>query len=1143
MQLRVAIVCVLVYLLLSEEENKRQMMSALESSVKSRLANFAQSKGGKRTRARKPSSSSSASEDCLLTALKETGATISLDEEVLDFMRGRFLPSWGASTSSQVVMLRNDLPKDKLREDPNVVNVRRTVASVQKPNRNSAWDHLTSISIADLRLFQTMRGMRLECTVVGSPDHIVGINTVIEDAAGSAVLCGIYNLPGVSNQATANQALPEGSTVIIAEPFLKIMADGQRGIRVDNPAEIDIFMPGERPVVRKEGSIAARDAQEASKMFDSLTGGKKSKIEQDLLEDYCKPGHRVRVFGLTSKKGLTLNGKFGVVAAEQDEDDLERVTVELETDSGKPELVKVRPCNMETAKEADLEEILRAKKEANEAFARGELNKAIDGYNGVVKALCSYKTSQAVQELTKCVCNRALCFLKLEEWDAAKVDSQSVLEREPTNAKAHFRLASAVFRKGNVESQDEIHQAATHICHAIALAQTREAAMTELLDAVAKKSAKPVVEANQVIAVGNASELHNALGHDRNKFIVLKPGDYTAEMPFSPLHDVTLVGLGVHQVRFLKKGSHVLQVLGARAHVFNVMVIDSPQASHGYGCFGVGAAGWLKLSNCMIQDCCEVGVIMGEGGRCIIEDCQFRRLGRQAVEVREMGQVEIRRSQFLRVWQGVSAYGGARSVVMEDVLIEGSFNEGVMACGELKTDETRKLDKLSKAKAQETVMPGWRQREQARKMGQQTSMFASAMAESMDWNGRLVLSMLNCTITQSQGLGCSIDNGCAAHLTACTFQKASTNITSRFAGTGVLIKGGSDVTVNRCRFLKNEIGLNVGFNYGGDVLVEDSVFASNLFKDLIEEGQVAEIQQAQKLLTGSPANLAKLQKTIDMHQKAGAWSAPIRTARNQFLSKSARVPEIHELRSSTPTQIGQPLPQKLAWEAAARGSYTLATACLCGFSCTELGNSPECSQLGFGNHIDFPPFMCLPCSETLRVKQDDVNAQFYFRDEYQRTRSRHWCLLGTITSVGVPRTADAYSFMAFRGAEAAKSVKLKTRFADSEPDVEVLLMLDEPLAYQSSAIQSGYTLAILYPEASDVDIRQGTGQVTVTDNSLAYAFAAPLEEVMAQSFEDEPTCGNCGILASETRSWPAKTHRLHRMAYMARVLICIYWYK
>jgi hypothetical protein len=104
------------------------------------------------------------------------------------------------------------------------------------------------------------------------------------------------------------------------------------------------------------------------------------------------------------------------------------------------------------------------------------------------------------------------------------------------------------------------------------------------------------------------------------------------------------------------------------------------------------------------------------------------------------------------------------------------------------------------------------------------------------------------------------------------------------------------------------------------------------------------------------------------------------------------------------------------------------------------------------------------------------------------------------------------------GADAAKSIKLRTKFADQSAevcDVEVLLLSDEPLVPGSSKIEAGSTLAILYAEANDVDITSGTGQVLVKKNSLVYSFGASLENVVAQGFNcssvgEAAACGGCG---------------------------------
>ena len=494
---------------------------------------------------------------------------------------------------------------------------------------------------------------------------------------------------------------------------------------------------------------------------------------------------------------------------------------------------------------------------------------------------------------------------------------------------------------------------------------------------------------------------------------VLRPGDYQcpALVPHEVTHDLTIVGLG--QVTFLKDHTHVLSVCSARLHLSNVRVTDGGKYDLGFAAFCVdGSTGWLTLSRCIVEDTCEVGIIAAAEGRCTIEDCQFRRIGRQAVEVREMGQVEIRRSQFSQAWQGVCAYAGARSVVMEDVLIENSTNEGVRASGDLETPETKKLGKDTGCEG--PGMPGWRGRLEATKMGQVTSMLAKARAEDLDWNGRLVLSMSNCSIKHSRGLACSIDDGCAAVLRRCTFEGTMKGILNPWPGIGVLVKGGSDATISCCRFLKNVFGVKVGFNYSGSVLVEGSVFARNLVADEMDETGPEAMKMSetvQKLQKHVPKDLQdEISAQRQQHEEAGAWSShqAVRQSGNKFLSESDRVPEVHELQPGIEGK--QPLPQKLAWEAAARGNYDLTTPCPCGFSCTELGNSAECNQLGLGNHIDFPPFMCLPCSEGLSAKQDDPNAQFYFRTA-DRVPSRHWCLVGQVISVDLPRTADAHSFM------------------------------------------------------------------------------------------------------------------------------------
>lgn len=64
-----------------------------------------------------------------------------------------------------------------------------------------------------------------------------------------------------------------------------------------------------------------------------------------------------------------------MVAEEQDETDWERITVQVDSDAGNPDSLKVRPSNLEIVPDASLEDILRSKAEANEAFSKGDLER------------------------------------------------------------------------------------------------------------------------------------------------------------------------------------------------------------------------------------------------------------------------------------------------------------------------------------------------------------------------------------------------------------------------------------------------------------------------------------------------------------------------------------------------------------------------------------------------------------------------------------------------------------------------------------------------------------------------------------------------------------------------------------------------
>ena len=239
---------------------------------------------------------------------------------------------------------------------------------------------------------------------------------------------------------------------------------------------------------------------------------------------------------------------------------------------------------------------------------------AIEGYSQVVAQLSCNNSPSAVMELTKCLCNRALCFLKLGKWDSAMTDSHAVLEREPANVKAHFRLASALFKGGHVEDQEAVNKVALHASIATALAKkigTVDAPTLELLNAIGSKSARPVATADEVISVKTPSELESALSLDEIKVIVLC---------------ITMVGLG--QVTFLKDWAHVISVAAGRVHLSNVRVTDKPQCSPECAAFCVdGPASRSRCPTALWRKAVKLGCLQLVKARASLNRAIFADLG------------------------------------------------------------------------------------------------------------------------------------------------------------------------------------------------------------------------------------------------------------------------------------------------------------------------------------------------------------------------------------------------------------------------------------------------------------------------------------------------------------------------------------
>lgn len=93
-----------------------------------------------------------------------------------------------------------------------------------------------------------------------------------------------------------------------------------------------------------------------------------------------------------------------------------------------------------------MKKLERARNEANDVFKRGRFADAVDMYTEATKIDPKNRVTNA-----KLIGNRALCRMKLKEWDAARDDCDQALKLDPTYMKAKRTRAKATGEGGNWE--------------------------------------------------------------------------------------------------------------------------------------------------------------------------------------------------------------------------------------------------------------------------------------------------------------------------------------------------------------------------------------------------------------------------------------------------------------------------------------------------------------------------------------------------------------------------------------------------------------------------------------------------------------------------------------------------------------------
>jgi hypothetical protein len=108
---------------------------------------------------------------------------------------------------------------------------------------------LRRASIRDLRLETHHRGTYLMVRVITPPNRMTGIMVLVEDESEHAIMLQIYQQNDEATR-TTKKIVNTGTVMIIKEPFFKVMASGEYGLRVDHLSdtiEINEYDP-RRPV-------------------------------------------------------------------------------------------------------------------------------------------------------------------------------------------------------------------------------------------------------------------------------------------------------------------------------------------------------------------------------------------------------------------------------------------------------------------------------------------------------------------------------------------------------------------------------------------------------------------------------------------------------------------------------------------------------------------------------------------------------------------------------------------------------------------------------------------------------------------------------------------------------------------------------
>lgn len=120
-------------------------------------------------------------------------------------------------------------------------NIRTSfIPSAYSPCFRSILD-LHKVMIKDLLLESHHRENYIMVRSITPPDRMTAVMAIVEDENGDVIMLQLY-YQEEENARPAEDLLGEGTVLILKEPYLKLMSDGDYGLRIDHPSDL-IYVP------------------------------------------------------------------------------------------------------------------------------------------------------------------------------------------------------------------------------------------------------------------------------------------------------------------------------------------------------------------------------------------------------------------------------------------------------------------------------------------------------------------------------------------------------------------------------------------------------------------------------------------------------------------------------------------------------------------------------------------------------------------------------------------------------------------------------------------------------------------------------------------------------------------------------------